>query len=328
MKFKQKDDILNAIFSLNVAGYTDFKDRKAELIANVIAGAPTLRNLVPQTGAKAKTTVELNILSTQVNWKAGDCVTEFSGTTTIAPRSAAIARITDREDLCLDKLDAKLPMLQKAGAVNTELPFAELYMNLKIAENGKALEKAIWQGSTTGGTGNNAMFDGYLQIASTETSSLAYYATFTAFTAGGCEAFIDNALANRSAEMYEMEDLTMYMSLPYFNILSNALISAHGIGGTGKFTDNGHQNAIGPNEFMYKGTNVKVKGTHGLNGDNGIFITSESNLRYLTDLEGDRESVDLFYDKYHKALVSDLVFAFAVQYEDPAQVIYLNYTGA
>lgn len=318
---KSKDELRKECFSLDVSGYSDFTDNKGEIIADVIAGAPTLGNLVPMTGAKANTTVQLNILSTSLNWSSSNCNTNLSGTTTIAPRNVSVVRLNDREGLCLDEIDAKLPMIQAAGARNEELPFAELYMNQKVALNSKELEKLAWRGSVTGQTGNLNKTDGWVEIAKGELGSLAYSGTHTGFTSANAIDIVKNLLAQRTPEMYESEDMVIYMSNSYYNTLSQAIVDSYGIAGTGLFVDSGNENQNGFMTMLFPGTTVKIKSTYGLNTDDNIFMTDTPNLRYVTDLEGDAEQVDLFFDKVSKTLISDLVFAIGFQYESPARVI-------
>lgn len=316
-------------FALTVSGYTDYKQRIPEIIADVIAGAPTLANLVPQTGAKANTTVDLNILATDVTWSNANCVDGETGNNTVlSPRPVAVKRLSDRELLCLDELDAKLPIIQSAGAKNDSLPFEEVFIDLKVKNNSKWLEKLAWQGNTVAGVGNLGKATGYLKIADGETGALAGYDTFSSFTPSTCITLVNEILDLRTPEMYESDDVTLYMDLPKFSMLSRALTAAFGIAGTGMNLDTANENQSGQNEFMYPGTNVRIKGTHGLNGNGSLFLTMESNLRYATDLESDKEEVDVFYDKYHKKLVSDLVFAIGFQYQFPEQAVYYKYVPA
>lgn len=326
MKFKI-DEIKKEIFSLDVSGYSDFVDRKEEIIADIFASTPTLGDLVPQVGAKAGTTVELNILESETILQNGQCVTDFSGSTTLYPREAKIARITNRKNMCIDKLDAKLPMIMKPGARNEELPFAEQYINLEVANTANLLEKQVWQGDATGSTVNLNNFDGYLKISLGETADLAYYNTFSSFTGTTAIDVMDEALANRSEKMWDDNDVVAYVSQPFFYALTKAIRSVEGINPTGAYNDSGHEEQVSKNAIYYPGTSVVVKATQGLNGNNSVFITTQGNLRYLTDLESDKENVDLFFDKYHKELVSDLVFGMAVQYEFADRVILLEYNG-
>ena len=172
---KTKKELKEEVFALDVTTLPDHVENTGEIIADIIAGSSTLKDLVPMTGAKANTQVQLNILNTDVTWSGADCVSAETGdNTVIAPRYVDITRITDREDLCLDKLDAKLPMIQAAGARNEDLPFSALFIDMKVNKNSKEVEKLAWQGDTAG-AGNMALSDGWLKIASGETADLAFY---------------------------------------------------------------------------------------------------------------------------------------------------------
>ena len=282
---------MKEIFSLTVSALPDTIENKGEVIMNLLAGAPSLTNITPELGAKANTQVQLNILETSVNWSTGDCVNEdTSSGTTLFPRYIDVVRLTDREELCIDKLDAKLPMIMSAGARNEELPFANQFMELKVNMNSKQVEKLAWQGLlSSGATGNLATTEGWLKKASDEKSDLQYHAAYTAMTASNAIAIADQILANRSDEMFEMENFVVNLSLPDFSVLSKALIKEHGISGTGSLVDTGVENQAGVLSMVYPGTTVVFRGTHGLNGANAIFATPDSNRRYATDLEGDRE---------------------------------------
>lgn len=321
---KNRNEFRKEMFALDVSTMPDFVDNKGEIIMDLLAGAPTLAGIVPMTGAKANTQVQLNILDTSVVWDAGNCVnTVTGGDTTIDPRFVDVVRLTDREEICLDDLDAKLPMLMPAGARNEILPFAKQYIELKVNRNSKQLEKLAWQGNTGTGTGNMALVDGYLAIADGELSDLAYNDTFADFFTDPI-AVVDELLENRTDEMYEMDDFVINMPLSYFSALAKAIRNSFGISGTGDFMNSGQENQAGVATMIYPGTNITVRGLAGMGGKDAIFATSLSNLRYVTDLENDKEDVELYYSKDKKAMVSDLVFAIGFQYEFPGKVLYMT----
>jgi len=306
-------------FALTTSGYADFRGRANEVISELIASAPTLSMLVPQTGIKAGSSTDLNILTTDVTWSSADCLsTETGDNTVLAPRNISVVRLTDRELLCLDKLDAKVPQLVAAGARNEELSFSEAFINLKVAANAKELEKLAWKGNVAAGSGNFALTDGFLKIADGETGALAYYATGTTAVLADIVAKVRVALDNRTDEMRE-NGSTLFLSSAYASLLSQALVDAN-LFNYGQVSENEN----GVMEFNFPGTNVKIKGTYGLSSNNSMFLTIEGNLRYGTDLENDKENVELFFDKYHKQMVSDLVFAAGFQYEFPSQVVYIK----
>lgn len=319
---KSKNEILNEVFTLSDSALSTAVDKK-EIIANLFAYTPTLAgNVTMMTGAKANTTVEVPILSTDITWSTADCWATTSGNTTLGVRNISVKRLADRQEMCLDTLDAKLPQIQAAGARNEELPFAALYIDLKVKENAKQLEKAIWRNNVTGGTGNLATFNGILAIADSENASLNAYRTFTGTTAALISAEVDYIMANRSEAQFEAEDFTIFMSESSYHLLNQYYVATYGIAGVSMFANTGQENAQGHLTMWYPGTQVKIKATPGLASNNSIFALPESEIVFATDLESDKETVELFFDKYHKALVSDLVFAFGVTYKFPANVSY------
>jgi hypothetical protein len=307
-------------FNLDVSGYADFEGREKEVISEIVASAPTLKDLVPMTGIKANSSTDLNILSTDVTWTSGDCIaTETGDNTVLKPRNISVKRLSDRELICLDKLDAKVPQLQSAGAMNDSLSFSEALINLKVAKNAKSLEKLAWAGSLTGGTGNLALSDGYCEIAKGETADLAYYSTMTAQTkATIIDTIQTKVLDKRTEEMFE-NGMTIYMSSAYASLLSQALIDKN-LFHFGQVAEN----ADGTMRFTYPGTNVKIVGTYGLSSSSNLFCTIDGNLRFGTDMESDKETVDVYYDRFQKKLVSDIVFAAGFQYELASQVIFIS----
>ena len=160
----RKEELKKEAFALDPSALPDNID-VGDVVVNIIAGSSTLETLTPQTGIKAGSTEQLNILDTDVVWSTGNCVSSATGgETTIVPRNLTTTRLTDRELLCLDVLDAKLPMYMAAGANNEDFGFSDLFMQHKIAKNSYQLEKLVWQGDTAG-AGNLSVTDGFLKIA-------------------------------------------------------------------------------------------------------------------------------------------------------------------
>jgi len=319
-------------FSLDPTALPDYIDNKGDIIVNLISRAQTLAMITPQTGIKAGSTERLNILSTGVVWSDGDCVSSPTGATTVlTPRDISTVRLTDREELCLDLLDAKLPMIQAAGARNEELPFSALYIETKVMENAKALEKLTWQGSIATGAGNLALQDGYLELALQDTGNLGYEQTYGAgdfsaiadFSADPIKA-VELFNANMPEEMDDRDDVIFFVSNSNFKALAKDIRDTYGLDATGVFLDSGFENQEGRRMLKFPGTEIIVMGTHGLSGSDSMFGTYLENLRYGTDLENDKEDVDLFFDKKDKVLVSDVVFSIGYQWQDSSQIMIVG----
>lgn len=321
---------LFAEFATNVdlTALSNYEMNTGEIIVDIIESAPTLAELIPMTGVKPGTTVNMNIMDTDIVWQTGDCVTTPDGTVELKPRPVTCVRVTDRNEICLDQFEAKLPMIMRAGQKNEELPFAVQFIEYKKKLNAKELEKLAWGGVIGSGEGNLNVTEGYIQLALNESADLGHYDNGgDAFTASTAVAKMEEFLSNRTDAQRELDNFTVYLSPANYSILANALITKYGVAGTGIFTNLGSANANSKlQEFIYPGSDVRIKATHGLStsnqgGSDYLFATGVDNLRYVTDLESDRENVELFFDKYHKVLVSDLVFAIGFQYQFASQVM-------
>jgi hypothetical protein len=234
-------------------------------------------------------------------------------------------------EMCLDQFEAKLPMIMRAGQKNEDLPFAAQFVDFKKKLNTKELEKLAWAGNTATGSGNLEVTDGYISLAVTEHADLGYYnAAIGAFNVNTAVGIIQSFLDNRTDAQREIENFTIYLSPANYSILANSLVAAFGANGTGYYTNLGSPKADSTNqEFIFPGTDVRIKATFGLSkqyhaNKDYIFATGTQNLRYVTDLESDMENFELYFDKYHKALVSDLVFAIGFQYEFASQVMLMR----
>lgn len=309
-------------FAIDVSGYADHITDSNEIIADLFAGAPSLVNLMPDTGNKAGDTVQMNILTTDNYWQVGNCVTTFSGDTVITPRSSSMVRISERQTICLDVLDAKLPQLQSIGARNEDLSFAQTFMDLKIAKNSVDLEKLAWRGSITGGTDNLSVQDGWLEIADSETSALGYYSTYTAVSSTNIITLVREMLDNRPEAIVEEQNI-LHMSSTLFGFLATAIVDSYGIAGTGLYVNAGEAST---HDMLFPGySNVIIRSTPGIAGNKSMYLTQESNRRYLVDGEHDTEMVEMFFDKVGKQFISDVVFTVAFNVEFPQKVCYMKF---
>jgi hypothetical protein len=323
---KNIKDLKKEAFDITVSGYPDYEYISKDLIATMLESTPILSGINWTTGYKADTTVNLNILDESVSWYNDSCAATASGSSVIAPRSVEVKRLFDRDEICLDKLDSKLPILQKAGANNTEMTFASAYIDHRINVNARELEIALFQGDTVSGSGNNAKVDGLLAVAAGETGDLALYGTFSSFTAGNAISTVTTMLAGRSQVMYELEDVTLYMSLPYFSILRQAWLTANPslAAGTGVYLNGAYADQIDKNAMYWPGENVIIRGTHALKTNNSMIMLPFSSIRGVTDLESDKESVEMFFDKKSRKFYADIVFAAGFTYTEAANVVYFK----
>lgn len=328
-KFKKSeiiDEIKNANFGLDVSAYDAAIENSGELIADMFDAADVLSMVTISTGHKANTIVQRNVISTNIVGSNSNCVTDRTEQTVIAPRKIQMRRLAFGEPICLDDLDEVLPQIQSAGAKNESLPFANLYVDMKLNEIAHFLPKLAWQGDESIVSGNLNLANGWLKQMDSETSDLAYFSSgVTAFTTSNAIAVIDTLLDNRSEKMFEDDNLVLFLDHAKFSILRQALVAAYGIYGAGEFVNTGSENQAGKRMFFYPGTTIRVYADSGLNGNGSIVLANPSNLVMLTDLVSDKDNVDLFFDKKSKSLISDIVFTAGFSYDFPGNIGYIRF---
>ena len=140
--------------AFDVTGLTAYVDEQAmKLIVGSVAGGNLAKYATLQSGVKTTTTI--NILDTDVNLVDGGCGRTATGTTTLSQRSIVPNSLAVYEDLCSADLEATYQsVMLKQGVTNelTQIPFEEIYMNLKIAKIQKQIEVLDWTGTVGAGS--------------------------------------------------------------------------------------------------------------------------------------------------------------------------------
>lgn len=295
-------------FDINLNDYTPIEFNTKEIIADLFGKTPMLSDVKMYTGIKANTLADVNVLTTDVTYDTSNCVAdETDGNTNLTKISINVVRFSDREKLCADALDAL--MLSTPGAKNEELLFEEELIAVKSDANRRAIEKIVAQGDIS----NGDPIDGYY------TQAVAGNAQMTTGVVSTPSTIIDDveAMINaRTDKAFEM-GFDIYLSLAEYSMLVMALNK------DARFVE-ASVAEDGSQSFNYPGLDsVIVKGTAGLtNGKK--FGTTRGNLIAGTDLESDRENVEVFFDKVGKQVISDITFALGVALIDSAETIVVR----
>lgn len=149
-----------------LAAYT--KDNQDSLISKSLFDAKTQKIIVADGNlmTEVKSAEQINVLDTDAVFQAGGtCGFNSSGTTVFTRRAVTIGKIKVQESLCPKTLEAKyLQLKMKAGSIPEEIPFEQVYSELKAGKIAEQLETALWQGDTLSGTANLARFDGLIKL--------------------------------------------------------------------------------------------------------------------------------------------------------------------
>lgn len=267
----------------NLAAYV--KTNADVILKDVVLGSvegDSVANMRKQLGVKTKEKLNyLNVTPALQNGK--DCGFNASGSTVFSDRDITVKTIKAQDEYCdRDLLGKFAESLVNIAAGKETLPFEAQIVDEVVKGIRKQVEKIVWQGDTTLG------IDGLIKIADT----------------GGADATSTvNVSIAKGTDIYEAVK-AVYLAIPE-ELLDKAFIGlspANFRAFTQAMVEKNYFHYSGPqdanvNEFIFPGSNVKVKSIQGLSGVNDkIYASVWDNLVYGTDLLNDEEVVNAWYD--------------------------------
>ena len=267
----------------NLAAYV--KTNADVILKDVVLGSvegDSVANMRKQLGVKTKEKLNyLNVTPALQNGK--DCGFNASGSTVFSDRDIIVKTIKAQDEYCdRDLLGKFAESLVNIAAGKETLPFEAQIVDEVVKGIRKQIEKIVWQGDTTLG------IDGLLKMAA---------------SGGTDSASTVNVSIAKGTNIYEAVK-AVYLAIPE-ELLDNAFIGlspANFRAFTQAMVEKNYYHYSGPqdanvNEFIFPGSNVKVKSIQGLSGVNDkIYASVWDNLVYGTDLLNDEETVNAWYD--------------------------------
>ena len=267
----------------NLAAYV--KTNADVILKDVVLGSvegDSVANMRKQLGVKTKEKLNyLNVTPALQNGK--DCGFNASGSTVFSDRDIIVKTIKAQDEYCdRDLLGKFAESLVNIAAGKETLPFEAQIVDEVVKGIRKQIEKIVWQGDTTLG------IDGLLKMAA---------------SGGTDSASTVNVSIAKGTNIYEAVK-AVYLAIPE-ELLDKAFIGlspANFRAFTQAMVEKNYFHYSGPqdanvNEFIFPGSNVKVKSIQGLSGVNDkIYASVWDNLVYGTDLLNDEEVVNAWYD--------------------------------
>lgn len=255
------------------------------ILKDVVLGSvegDSVANMRKQLGVKTKE--KLNYLNVTPALQSGkDCGFNASGSTVFSDRDITVKTIKAQDEYCdRDLLGKFAESLVNIAAGKETLPFEAQIVDEVVKGIRKQIEKIVWQGDTTLG------IDGLLKMAA---------------SGGTDSASTVNVSIAKGTNIYEAVK-AVYLAIPE-GLLDKAFIGlspANFRAFTQAMVEKNYFHYSGPqdanvNEFIFPGSNVKVKSIQGLSGVNDkIYASVWDNLVYGTDLLNDEETVNAWYD--------------------------------
>lgn len=286
---------------------------KDQLISNAIFNSKSSKLFTLQTGVKNPTAIVR--LDTSINLADGKAC-GFSAT----DADVFSNRILTPEFLKLNKQYCAKDFLNTwkasdirmaATSENGGMPFEEEIINKNIEALGAVVEKMLWQGDKTNGSGNMALMDGLTTIMSAEITSGAIPAA--------------NVIAKSTDNVYTRVE-KLWKALPA-NIADKCTIVMSVSNYKDLIVELANSNYFhifetyeGEYRMRLPFANIDVRGIEGLEGMDWIIAMPLDEVYYGVDAENDQEDVDLFYDQAARLFKLVIEFAVAVNYVFPENV--------
>lgn len=206
--------------------------------------------------------------------------------------------------------------LVRINATENELPYEQYLMDAMTREVNKVVEKLIWQGDKTNGTGNMALIDGFIAQLSADSDVI------TESIASGATAYagLMQVYASMTDEALERGGVIFVAPAIYRAFLSDMVNM--------NFYHYAGPQASAPEEFILPGTDVRVIKAPGLAGDLNVVATFADNLVYATDVEGDETDVDLWWSADDRLFKWQAKWTSGVSYFFPDQIVLGTFAAA
>lgn len=287
---------------------------KDELVSNSIFSAKSTRLMKLQTGVKNQTPI-VRMENSVVFQNGANCGFNASGSTVFTDRMLDPEFVKVNMSWCdKDMLKTWAAHNVSVGAGRETMPFEQKITDNLIKKIGAELEKLVWQGDKTNGTGNMALMDGFLTKMTADITS-------TVIPAANVIAKSTDTVYQRVIKLWNAlpanvaDDVIFLMNTANFRTLVSDVLNANNYHLVLDYNEN--------YELTIPYTNIKVYGIAGLEGQDWIIATPAENLVYGVDAEDDAEVFDLWYSKDDRIFKFDCEFAAAVQYAIPEN-IFIN----
>lgn len=283
--------------SVNLSGLTTYVEQNTDnLVAKASLGAPSLKYFTLQTGVKGETAI--NVLDTTISLGNGKaCGWNESGETKVSQRTIKpwVAKVN--RSFC-DKamVDYFLNAEVNIAAGRQTLPFEEKFIADVIKGVNEEVEKAVWQGTTIGGTKYNGLLDILAGATKVELDTTVFGTVKKVYKAIPAAVLTDSAIF-MGVDKYR--DLVMELvekNLYHYNVNDNADVF----------------------EMVLPGTSTKVIGVPGLNGKDNVVALPLSETIYGVDMQNDKEEFKFWYSDDNQE------FRLAINFNGGVQVAFLD----
>jgi hypothetical protein len=302
-----KKNLKSLSFNYDLGGLAAYTDAlNSDIISEAVLTPATMEfvNVIP--GIKG--TQNVNLLSETLEVQTGiNCGWTGQGETTFTVAAVTVQAFKVNTELCLQQLNTLwLGQYLNPGSYNENAPFEQSIIDLQTKQIKRFNEDLLWD-ATTGGSANT--FSGYKELVVNNANTVSLAALLTGATPDGvvtltgqtalCSvtgstsqekgnnvlAQIDNMINFMSRDIYDRDDIVIFMSQAQFKCYITALRTVN------NFYIDSSQNKLGSvYSVFHPQTNYKVVGVPGLAGSNLIVLGPQQYFLAGVDLASDEDS--------------------------------------
>lgn len=290
------------------------EQRRDDLLNILVFEGRTISRMRKQTGIKTKAAI--NYLDTAPVFQDGsECGFNAEGTATLTQREISTGVIKVNMEICPKTLlgtYAEYLVRMSARAEADRVPFEEEFIRNLINKIKKGMEVAVWQGDTTSEDATLKHFDGLLKIAQNEEGVVDVNVGAIATPEAAYNAIQQMYLAIPEPALNN--NARIFVSPAVFRLFTVAMVQKNYFHYSGAQDEDVH-------EFVFPGTNVRVIATEGLAGTNYMLASTEENMYYGTDREGDVEEFKLWFSDDDDVWKVKVQWNAGVQFAFPDHVV-------
>jgi hypothetical protein len=304
-------------FDYDVTGLGAYVDEQSdELIVKQVTQGKTLEHITIQEGVKGS--AELKLMDDTLTYQSGTCTMTASGDTVFTDRALSVETLGFKKKFCQKDLDGLWTQLNlRAGAMNEdkEIIFEEEITDYLLALHSNELDKLIWRGNKSTGSGNLALMNGFRQFLTTGGGCVDLNVSSTASitNSNAYDVFYECFVTSPEA-VAESEDFVCFTGRENFNKLMKNLVDDN-------FYHYSPDQISTIDSIVVPGTDMTVRKVVGLNTLDNIYTGRASHFIFGTDLTGDLDTYELWYSQ------DDDVVYLRSKFRAGVQVPYLDQIG-
>jgi hypothetical protein len=288
-----------------------------------IAALPGLNTML---NVKYKDTI--NKISDEIIFQDGGvCGNDPSGNTVFSKKEVAVGRIEVFKDWCPKDLETKwAQVLLPNGSHYEDLPqrdaITEFLMSLMVETNAVGL----WQSSTAHSQANLKRYDGLIKQIDADSPIAANvngggYTAQSSITDANIKSILDQMVKKLPARLKKKADLAFFMGWGEFEAMLRAYQTLNNY-----FIDMSDAGPYTTGQFKLPLWGITVYAMHGLTDTNRIFLARESNMWIITDMSGEDENWDIWYERKDNKIYGRVEFKLGTQVTFGNEIV--QYTNA